>query len=204
MKRTIEFGKYELSSFLIPTETTTSDYYCWISERVVPLDELAILRNADRERCVVAVCDVMIRAALKGLLLSDCHFHNFGLSISHGAAEHVVLLLDAGSRGLQQQAHAKAEVNRGMKQLWDWAAKEIDAPYETPQRIWQEKHSLQEAGPYIRELWAQRPLVTIENTDPWEVDQQVRAVTHNNFRNYLGTTEAKLINLVGRNVALPI
>ena len=35
-----------------------------------------------------------------GLLLSDCHFFQFGVRITDNDAEHEVVIIDAGSRGV--------------------------------------------------------------------------------------------------------
>ena len=53
-------------------------YYCWVCERCIPLNEFANLEIAKKEMCVLAAYRCIARAALDGLLLSDCHLLYFG------------------------------------------------------------------------------------------------------------------------------
>ncbi len=181
-------------------------YYCWICERVVPMDEVAKQPDADRERCVTGVCHVMIRAALKGLIVDDCHFYNFGLRVREGAeaharsaAEHSVVILDAGSRGLVAAEPSKKDVNRCMSKLWHWAKSEIQAECEETAAIWRSSHSLQDARQGIADRWEQRPFVTKGDTAANVLDHRVQLETQLLFTNFLDTTEAKVIDLVGRH-----
>ena len=48
-------------------------YYCWITDRTIPLDQLINSGlPVDRERCVLAVLMLTSRCGLAGLRLSDC------------------------------------------------------------------------------------------------------------------------------------
>ena len=62
-----------------------------------------------------------------GLQISDTHFFNFGVRFfSDFATEHVVVLIDAGSRGWHPDSPrwSKGEINqKTMKKFWDHAAK---------------------------------------------------------------------------------
>ena len=55
-------------------------YYCWVCERCIPLNEFANLEIAKKEMWGLDACRCIARAALDGLLLSDCHFCNLGFA----------------------------------------------------------------------------------------------------------------------------
>ncbi len=75
-------------------------YHCWITERTIPLDQFLQYHGADKQRCSLAAFVCMLRASRSGLYLSDCHFFNFGVKLSENATEHLVVIIDAGSRGI--------------------------------------------------------------------------------------------------------
>ena len=81
------------------------------------MDKFAAVDEADKEMCVLAACRCIVRAALAGLLLSDCHFFNFGVRITRSATEHEAVIIDAGSRGVADRVPTKSEVNRSMRKL---------------------------------------------------------------------------------------
>ena len=57
--------------------------------------------------------------------MSDNHFFNFGVKITSVATEHTVVIIDAGSRGLDPDLWTKAQINaRIMKRFWQHAEKE--------------------------------------------------------------------------------
>ena len=97
-------------------EWDANAFFCWVSERVIPLDEVALLPGADLERCFTAVCDVIIRAGIRGLKLTDCHLFNFGGRISDEKDKyrrHSVLIIDASDRELLAVSVSKSQVNSG-------------------------------------------------------------------------------------------
>ena len=102
-------------------------YHCWVAERCIPLDRLAVLPGlCNKERCVLAACRCIARAAQQyGVCLSDCHYFNFGVRITANAGEHEVVIIDVGSRGVAQATVGKAKVNECMKKLWTWTSEEI-------------------------------------------------------------------------------
>ena len=55
-------------------------YHCWVAERCIPLNELVNVDGINKEKCILAACRCISRAALGqasgSLLLSDCHFYN--------------------------------------------------------------------------------------------------------------------------------
>ena len=82
-------------------------YHCWIMERCIPLDRFAEYEHANKEKCVLAACRCIAKNAMCGLLISDCHFFNFGIRITDSDTEHEVVIIDAGSRGLADMAPKK-------------------------------------------------------------------------------------------------
>ena len=53
----------------------------------------------------------ILRAAVHRLYLSDNHFFKFGVKITSVATEHTVVIIDAGSRGLDPDLWTKAQIN---------------------------------------------------------------------------------------------
>ena len=97
-------------------------FHCWITDRTIPLDELCRDENANQARCSLAAFCCMLRAAQHGFYLSDCHFFNFGVTIddTENATEHLVVIIDAGSRGIHSETQwPKSEVNvKVMHKFW--------------------------------------------------------------------------------------
>ena len=90
-------------------------FHCWITDRAIPLDELCRAENANQGRCSLAAFCCMLRAAQHGFYLSDCHFYNFGVTIddTENATEHLVVIIDAGSRGIHSESQwKKSDVNK--------------------------------------------------------------------------------------------
>ena len=65
-------------------------FHCWITNRTIPLDEICRNDIASKTRCSVDAFLCLLRAARRGLYLSDCHFFNFGALLTDSATEHVV------------------------------------------------------------------------------------------------------------------
>jgi len=81
-----------------------------------------------KRNSALAACRCIAKAAFQGLLLSDCHFFNFGVVVTRNVMMHHVVIIDAGSRGTStgasEHGYRKAEVNKCMANLWTWAAQE--------------------------------------------------------------------------------
>ena len=60
-------------------------FHCWITDRTIPLDEFCRDDDAIKSRCSLAAFCCILRAALYGLHLSDCHFFNFGVQLTETA-----------------------------------------------------------------------------------------------------------------------
>ena len=88
------------------------EYYCWVAERCIPLHRISALSKCNKNACVLAACRCLARAALCRIHVSDCHYFNFGVRISHDATEHEVLIIDAGSRDLAESVPQKTRSTR--------------------------------------------------------------------------------------------
>ena len=95
-------------------------FHCWITDFAIPLDELCRAENANQGRCSLAAFCCMLRAAQHGFYLSDCHFFNFGVLLSETATEHLVVIIDAGSRGIHpEDLWSKPYINKTvMHKFW--------------------------------------------------------------------------------------
>ena len=84
-------------------------YHCWITEQAIPLDEFCQINYAVKSKCTLATFCCILRAAEHGLYLSDSHFLNFGVKITSDATEHTLVIIDAGSRGLDPVRWTKTQ-----------------------------------------------------------------------------------------------
>ena len=82
-------------------------FHCWITNRTIPLDEICRNDIAIKSRCSVAAFFCRLSAVRHGLYLSDCHFFNFGALLTESATEHLVVIIDAGSRGIHRDGQWK-------------------------------------------------------------------------------------------------
>ena len=60
-------------------------FRCWITDRVIPLDEFGRYDGAVKSRCGLAAFCCILRAAQHGLHLSDCRLFNFGVRFTKNA-----------------------------------------------------------------------------------------------------------------------
>ena len=171
-------------------------YHCWIVERCIPLNEFAESMYADKEQCVLAACRCMAKAATVGLLLSDCHFFNFGVLVSKNKKEHEVVIIDAGSRGIGG-VPKKSQVNECMRSLWQWAKGEIVAPVEVVRKLWTEPHDLVTAAERLDAQWHERPILTVTEMSTEEVEAELRCKCSKALQAYMATRQQKLIALIG-------
>ena len=117
-------------------------YHCWITERTIPLDEFCRDAAAIKHRCSLAAFLCILKAALHGLILSDCHFFNFGVCLTENATEHLVVIIDAGSRGIHPDIQwKKSQINtKVMRKFWKACAKEYATNAEIL-NIWQSSYN---------------------------------------------------------------
>ena len=140
-------------------------YHCWITERTIPLDEFVQCPMANRSQCTLAAFICVLECISIGLQISDTHFFNFGVRFfSDFATEHVVVLIDAGSRGWQPDAPrwSKGEVNqKTMRNFWIHAAKH-NALDPDLQDLWRQHSDFASALAAAKAKWAKYSMLTDE------------------------------------------
>ena len=97
-------------------DATTCLYHCWITDLVVPLDDFCRRDGVFKLKCVLGAVICLLKAAMQGYYLSDCHFYNFGVMLTENDTEHRVVIIDAGSRSgaaLSFREYETYEPNKG-------------------------------------------------------------------------------------------
>ena len=106
-----------------------------------------------------------------GLQISDTHFFNFGVRFfSDFATEHVVVLIDAGSRGWHPDSPrwSKGEVNqKTMKKFWENAAKH-NALDPDLQQLWRDNYEVDSALAAAKAKWVRCSMLT-DRPVPWQL-----------------------------------
>ena len=173
-------------------------YHCWVAERCVPLNEFAQSIHADKEKCVLGAARCIAKAAKVGLLLSDCHFFNFGVLPSANHKEHQVVIIDAGSRGIADRVFKKSEVNECMKSLWRWAQEEIEAPFDSIRELWRRNGpELEDGVKALDASWWRDPIITVEEMTTEDVEAELRSKCSRALQAFLASPQEKVIALVG-------
>ena len=104
------------------------------------------------------------------MLVSDCHFFNFGLRLTTDPWVHEIVLIDAGSRPVSPVRRTKREVNGGMRKLWKWARSESETNPDEVRTLWQQEHCLVRAVELLEDAWRQNPRITIHPCAPTRLD----------------------------------
>ena len=146
------------------------------AERCIPLHRLAVLQSTcNKERCVLAACRCIARAANCGFLLSDCHYFNFGVRINGSEAEHEVVIIDVGSRGIAESVPTKKTVNEAMVKLWKWTTQEILASPTNTQQLWYSDQSLEGVIKRLDTAWQSQPYLTETDMPTTDIEQDITA-----------------------------
>jgi hypothetical protein len=174
-------------------------FHCWITDRTIPLDEFCRYDGAVKSRCSLAAFCCILRAAQYGLILSDCHFFNFGVRFTESATEHDVVIIDAGSRGIHSDTQwAKKWINTTvMKRFWKACAEESATNVEI-EKMWRQaqchKQCLAEATRKLQSL----PLLTETTECTCAVWQAMIAKDAFNRLATQATSAYKIMEMVGR------
>ena len=94
---------------------------------------------------------------MHGLYLSDCHFFNVGVQLTENATEHLVVITDADSRGINRGAQwPKSQVNTTiMHKFWRWCDEE-SATNDEIQAIWRSpENNMKDCLEKAEKLWQQ-------------------------------------------------
>ena len=180
-------------------------FHCWITERTIPLDEFCRYSGAIKSRCTLAAFRCILRATQHGLYLSDSHFFNFGVRLTESATEHFVVIIDAGSRGIDTEAQwKKSEINtRVMKKFWKACASE-SATNTDIQRMWRNEnteHGHKNCLDAATRSWQSSPILTEPQELPCAIWQAM--IADNAFHRSLAqaTSAYKIMEIVGRFTA---
>jgi hypothetical protein len=125
-------------------------WHAWITERAVPLDQFVKRPRALPRNCILGAIRCMLAAACSGLWLSDNALFNFG--VLHDK----VVIIDAGSRGFQEQQSTKSQFNnRSMRSFFFKAAMHLDfADLADWKQTWHCAQELNEALRDFERLWS--------------------------------------------------
>ena len=173
-------------------------YHCWVAERCIPLHRLALdLDTCNKERCVLAACRCIARAARCRLLLSDCHYYNLGVRITTSDAAHEVVIIDVGSRGIRESVPSKGDVNYGMKKLWKWTTNEIKTSSKSTQELWRYQQHLEDAITYLDTKWELWPYLTETAIQTMVIEQDITMKCSSTLCEFLESPQGKLLKLIG-------
>ena len=177
-------------------------FHCWITDRTIPLDEFCRSDDAIKSRCSLAAFNCMLKAARLGFYLSDCHFFNFGVHLSENATEHLVVIIDAGSRGIHSDAlWKKSQINTTvMRKFWK-ACAEASATNKEIKDMWMQSHDSEQCLQKTTKAWQAWPLLTESEESTCAIWQAMLA--EKSFRRSVAhaTSAYKIIELVGRFTA---
>ena len=137
-------------------------FHCWITDRTIPLDVICAYDATIKSKCCLAAFCCILRAAHHGLYLSDCGFYNFGVIVSKDAKEHVVVIIDAGSRKISTHPQLKhSEMNLlFMRKFWV-ACRRESAVDDNIVHMWQNpQNSYVECLRKATDQWQAFPILT--------------------------------------------
>ena len=180
-------------------------YYCWITDRTIPLDQLMNSGlPVDRERCVLAVLMLTSRCGLAGLRLSDCGFFNFGVLVDDKADAHTVLCIDAGSYGLADPYPANAsgvkrKFNEEVAKKIMKKAKTANVEVEQLHKVWCSEWQLEPAKQALEREWKKRPYVALEKTTTEQLERDLNGEVLREKTNLMGSAAFKVLNAIGRH-----
>ena len=173
-------------------------YHCWITDRTIPLDKFCQNQESDKSRCSLATFCCILRAAMHGLYLSDCHFYNFGILLTENATEHLVVIIDAGSRGiLRDERWKKSAINNLiMKKFWKWCKQEC-ATNIIIEKMWQQ-NTIEQCLETATAAWQSWPFLTEARESSCAI-YHARLAKNALCRSQARSTSAyKLMELVGQ------
>ena len=181
-------------------------FHCWITERTIPLDDLCKHEDIVKSGCSLAAFCCMLRAAELKLYMSDCHFFNFGLRVTEDRTKHVVVIIDAGSRGISDEPPwSKGKVNnKVMGRFWAHCTKE-SAMNHAIRTIWHDHNTLKPCLEEALEMWNSWPFLTKSSIYVGWVDRSSYAIWEAmNHRDACERTTAqassafRIVEIVGR------
>ena len=159
------------------------------------MDEFGQCDYAVKSKLAAFCC--ILRAAEHGLYLSDNHFFNFGVKITSVATEHTVVIIDAGSRGLDPDLWTKAQINaKIMKRFWQWAEKE-GAPNIELESKWRESHCWRECLRWATTKWQCSPVLTTKPISTHDLRHQFSATERDAIEQTIQSNQYKILRMIG-------
>ena len=92
--------------------TCKAEWYAWLAEYAIPVDKYMQGLNADCEGCLKMALYKQVVAAQQGFLLSDNNLSNLGV------VDNTVVIIDTGSRKMQEDAISKGTMNDAAIHNW--------------------------------------------------------------------------------------
>ena len=149
-------------------------YYCWITERTIPLDRL-LKSSLDvlKQRCILAAMLCLAQCAQNGLLLSDNNFFNLGVPVNK-EEQHCIVVIDAGWRPLENpnKFSKKDCTAKVARRIWHNAL-EHGAPCERVRELWNSKHSLPEVITLLHKEWMKYPYLVKQKRTTEQIQQDM-------------------------------
>lgn len=179
-------------------------FHCWITDRAIPLDDFCRNNNANKSRCGLAAFCCILKAALHGLCLSDCAFFNFGVRLAESATEHLVVIIDAGSRGIdaRKERFKKSFINTTvMHKFWTACAKESATPVAIKQMWQQPGTTIDDCLKAATHEWQSWPFLTESKESTCGIWQGMIADRSFRRSNAYATSAYKIMEIVGRFTA---
>ena len=182
-------------------------YYCWITDRTIPLDQLMNSGlPVDRERCVLAVLMLTSRCGLAGLRLSDCGFFNFGALVDKADA-HTVVCIDAGSYDLAEPgAIKKSTFNEQVAhKIWK-KAKGYKVNIKRLQNLWWQQPltdncALKATITVLQTEWMKHPYVSIDKKVTLQLERDLNGEVLREKTNLMGSPAFKAIHAIASHCA---
>ena len=161
------------------------------------MDEFGQCNYAVKSKCTLAAFCCILRAAEHGLILSDNRFFNFGVKITSVATEHTVVIIDAGSRGLDPDLWTKAQINaKIMKRFWQWAEKE-GAPNMELASKWRELHCWRECLRWATTKWQRSPILTTTPISTHDLRHHFSATERDAIEHINQSNQYKILRMIG-------
>ena len=197
-----EASKYALTTSILYNCTGRDGskcYHCWITERTIPLNQFCRHDGVDKQRCSLAAFHCMLEAACRGLYLSDCHFYNFGVWLTDNATEHRVVIIDAGSRGINPgHQWQKSTMNvQVIRKFWK-ACAEVSARNEEIMEKWRTSASVEGCLEWVRGQWRALPILTTSVVSIVAVRQAMLATEMFRRAEAQRSSGYKIMEMVGR------
>ena len=92
--------------------TFRAEWFAWLAEYAIPLDKYMQGLNVDGEGCLKTALYKQVVAAQHGFLLSDNNLSNLGV------VDNTVVIIDTGSRKMQEHAISKGTLNADAIHGW--------------------------------------------------------------------------------------